>query len=487
MEEDKISKDSDEGKEGGGSTTSHYAASGTPIVRSSTPRPLPFLPALKTDLPHAPSSLRADFPARAPDAPPLPEEPAHAISADLLAEQILTQMPRPEPTTAETERISKGLANEFVWLFEYALDMDPVRLNRPERLDGSAFAYGPAMLKGHRLAFEGLDARSGRVLASLCEAQERQEAEVWGILYRVPRRYTRGNAGEMPLLDKVHLAETFVPVEVQVREPYRQREITCITYIASAATRQQVSQLPGERRQPDPDYCRRLLQIARRQKLPANYLRALEALVPPTIPAASPLPATPPEPHTEPLPALSVPQDLFRQMRRERTSEQGEIGLPVPPKRSGSPFARWQIAYPPDLARWLMVFACYISVLLLSVFVLAIFQGLHFWPEVFNEKFLPLGVPWYVLLYGMLGGCVSCLISLGRPAQRYPPPFVVLAWFMRPFLGAILGSFAYLVVSSGIVQFSVPPPQHFAFCSIVGGLAGLCEGKMFFWPIPARK
>jgi cation transport regulator ChaC len=478
MEENNLPADSNEAKDEKESAAYDYAAPGAPIVRSSTPRPLPFLLSTKTDLPLAPSASRADFPAEAPDAPPLPEEPVRGAS--VIAEQTPAQTPRPEPDSSDTELVARGSANEFVWLFEYGLDMDPVRLNRPERLDGSAFAYGPAMLKGYRLAFEGLDARSGQVLASLNEARNQPETEVWGILYRVPRRYTRGDGGEMPLLDKVHYAETFVPIEVQVREPYRQREVACVAYVASEATRQHIGQLALENRLPEPDYFKRLLQIARRQKLPASYLRTLEELVPPTIPAASPLPTTPPEQDTEPLAAVVINREALQSTRRERISEPVEMELPEQTKQSECRPGPWEIAYPAGLDRWLMTFAFYICLLLLATLVLAIFQGLNFWPNVFNNAFAPLGIPWYVLLYGVLGGCVSCMISLGRPTRKYPPTFVVLTWFMRPFLGAVLGSFAYLVLNSGAILVSAQPTQHFALCSAVGGLAGLCEGKLFF-------
>jgi cation transport regulator ChaC len=484
MEENNLPANSDEAKEEKEPTTYNYAAPGVPIVRSSTPRPLPFLLPAKTDLPLAPSTSRADFPAEAPDAPPLPEESVR--NASTIAEQTPVQTPLPENDPSDVELVSRGSANEFVWLFEYALDMDPVRLNRPERLDGSAFAYGPAMLKGYRLTFEGLDARTSQILASLSEARDQQETEVWGVLYRVPRRYTRGDAGEMPLLDKVHYSETFVPLEVQVREPYRQREVTCVTYVASEATRQHIQQLPLESRLPEPDYFKRLLQVARRQKLPASYLRSLEELVPPTIPAASPLPTTPPEQDTEPLPAFVINRESLQQMQREYTSTPVETEPSAPMKPRERRPGPWEIAYPAGLERWLMAFALYICLLLLCVLVLAVLQGLNFWPLVFHATFTPLGVPWYVLLYGLLGGCVSCMVSLGRPVRKYPPTFVVLTWFMRPFVGVVLGSFAYLVLNSGAILLSTQPVQHFALCSVVGGLAGLCEGKLFFRAAPTR-
>ena len=480
MEENNLSTNANEARDGKESTAYDFAAPGVPIVRSSTPRPMPFLIPAKTDLPLAPSNAQTDFPAQAPDAPPLPEEPVKS------ALPLVERTPHQEAEALDSEQTVKGSTNEFAWLFEYALDMDPVRLNRPERLDGSAFAYGPAMLKGYRIAFEGLDARTAQVLPSLSETRDQPEAEVWGILYRVPRRYTRGDAGEMPLLDKVHSAETFVPLEVQVREPYRQREVVCVTYVASEATRQHVHQLSLESRLPEPDYFKRLLQVARRQKLPASYLRSLEELLPPTIPAASPLPTTPPEQDTEPLPALVIKRENLQQTPPEYRSVPVETGLPASMKQSERRPGPWEIAHSVGLDRWLMAFALYISLLLLCVLILAVFQGLNFWPRVFNATFAPLGIPWYVLLYGVLGGCVSCMMSLGRPVRKYPPTFVVLTWFMRPFLGAVLGSFAYLVLNSGAILISTQPTQHFALCSVVGGLAGLCEGKLFFRAGPTR-
>ncbi len=485
MEENNTSADSEKPGSEEAEDGYNYAVPGAPIVRSSTPRPLPFPLPARTELPLPPTNARADFPAEAPEAPPLPEEPVRNTSAS--TGQSPFQATHQEADTTEGEPTSRGPVNEFVWLFEYALDMDPVRLNRPDRLDGSAFAYGPAMLKGYRLTFDGLDVRSGRVLASLSEARDQSNAEVWGVLYRVPRRYTRGDAGEMPLLDKVHYADTFVPTEVQVREPYRQREVTCITYVASATTRQQVSQLAPEKCQPEPDYFKRLLQVARRQKLPASYLRTLEELLPPTIPAASPLPTTPPEQNTEPLPAVVIDKKALQRPAPEKTSIDLSVSeTPVPQKPPAHRPGPWSSAYPAVAGGWLMAFALYICVLLLATLVLAIFQGLNFWPLVFNDAFTPLGIPWYVLLYGVLGGCVSCLVSLGRPVRKYPPAFVVLTWFMRPFFGAILGSLAYLILNSGAILLSTHPAQHFALCSAAGGLAGFCEGKLFVWRPPLR-
>ncbi len=464
MEEEKkrISEDA-AGDTQEASADAKYVAPGVPVVRTSTPRPGPFFIPAKTELPLAPSAPASDFPAQPPEAPPLPEEREKLEAAR--REGTTLQVPVPDAASMDAKQVRATSASEFIWLFEYALDMDPVQLNRPERLDGAAFAYGPALLKGYRLVFEGLDAH-GHVVASLGEApQAMPDAELWGVLYRVPRRFTRAETGEVALLDKVHGAGTFVPLEVRVREPYRQREISCLTYIASQEARRHVEQLPARERSPQPAYLKRLIQIARRQKLPTDYLDTLELLLASRAPGVVPI--TESEQDTEPLPAVLPGNHLQRSVPPAFLEAEPEVRSVHRPG-----------LYPVRTGRWLMAFALYLAVLVLCILILAVFQGLAFWPEVFNNAFTPLGVPWYVLLYGLLGGCVSCVISLNRLSPGNPPGFVVLTWFLRPFLGAILGAFAYLLLNSGAILLSSQPTQHFALCAIAGTLAGLAEGKL---------
>jgi hypothetical protein len=430
MEEKKETAEDAIGKARETSAQTTYVAPGVPIVRTSTPRPDPFFMPAKTTLPLGPAS---DFPTHPPEAPPLPEGEGEAAES-------------------EETRVAHRPADEFLWLFEYALDMDPDRLNRPDRLNGAAFVYGPAVLQGYRLVFEGLDTH-GHLHASLAPvSQDMPETGVWGVLYRVPVRLSRAEAGDIALLDKVHDPDTFVAEQVSVREPYRRREIVCLTYIATRTTRQQVAQLPVHERVPQPAYLKHLLQVARRQRLPGRYLATLERL----------LPCRTPELDTEPLPGVRADGSLQRNV----------LDSPSP-------------AY---AERWLLAFVLYLAALLLCTLGLAVLQGLAFWPEIFNDAFTPLGVPWYVLLYGLLGGCMSCVISLNRLAGR-PPGFVVLTWFLRPFLGAILGAFAYLLLTSGAFLISSRPVQHFALYALVGALAGLGEGKFLpggkRWRAPA--
>jgi cation transport regulator ChaC len=438
MEEKKKTSEDATGNEQEASADTQYVAPGVPIVRSSTPRPGPFFIPAKTELPLAPSAPVADFPAQPPEAPPLPEDGGKAL-------------PPPAPGADPP-------AGEFLWLFEYALDMDPVHLNRPDRLNGAAFAYGPALLKGYQLVFEGLDAQ-GHVIASLTAAPEDLAgAQTWGVLYRVPRRLTRAEGGEVPLLERAHGVGVFVAQEVRVREPHRQRDISCLTYVATRDTRQRIEQLPAPARVPQPAYLKRLLQVARRQNLPTSYLETLERLLSVSTPAGAAL--APVEQDTEPLQTVRSLRNLRRKAPYALSEE--------------SPGLESSLVH---TERWLVAFVLYLAALLLCTFMLAVLQGLAFWPGVFNDGFTPLGVPWYVLLYGLLGGCMSCLILLNRLAGS-PPGFVVLTWFLRPFLGAILGAFAYLALTSGAVLLSTQPAQHFALCALAGALAGLSEGKI---------
>jgi hypothetical protein len=440
--------------------------SGMTIVRTNTPRLLPFsLVSTKTRLPLSPSLAQAQFPGEPPEAPPLPED-------TIMDTRKTERTPHvPQISQPELEGALRSVTNEFIWLFEYALDMDPVHLNRPERLNGLAFAYGPAALKGYRLVFEGLDAGTGQVLASLDYVQDEPETVVWGLLYRVPRRLTKSTDNGTSLLDRVHNPETFVPIEVQVQDVYRPREITCVTYVASETTRQQVCQLPPESRIPEPDYLQHLLQIALRQKLPTSYVQALEKLEQPSVPTVISLPTTQPEQNTEPIPALKAEEET-----QEKANLLAEATGALTTKEGCS--GSW---HTPDLAssgRWLIVFAIYVSLLLIATLILTIEQELTLGNTTWKSGITPPGTLWYVFLYGLSGGCASCLISLGRPRRVYPPTFVLLSWFARPFLGGFLGILAYLILNSGLLLISNQPVQHLALCSIAGALAGLCEGRI---------
>jgi len=61
---------------------------------------------------------------------------------------------------------------------------------------------------------------------------------------------------------------------------------------------------------------------------------------------------------------------------------------------------------------WLITFSLYLAGLVLLLLFLAVLQGIGVARGTLLDGFVPLGVPWQVLIYGLLGGCVSCLVSL---------------------------------------------------------------------------
>jgi hypothetical protein len=93
--------------------------------------------------------------------------------------------------------------------------------------------------------------------------------------------------------------------------------------------------------------------------------------------------------------------------------------------------------------RWLMAFALYLAGLVLVLLLLAVVEGIGVARGTFLVgRFTPLGVPWQVLVYGLLGGCISCIVSLSNMRRASDPPlFIMITWFTRPFVGSLLAVF----------------------------------------------
>lgn len=372
---------------------------------------------------------------------PQPAVPAELDIKESAVPDVTIEQATPLPLPSKPEP-----PNEFIWLFEYGLEMDATFLNDRERLNGSAHLYGPAVLKGYRISFDVVGSSAGQVVATIQPSHE-YGAAIWGVLYRIPRRLIESPDDEPPLLDKIHSAPYFEPLDVVVYEPYRKRELTCITYIAAALARQQFHLLPPEQQDIDAWYAKHLLENARQHKLPGEYLQELLIR---TASKGETRP-TPLEQNTEPLAVVMGKTDA-------QASTKTTSGTPPVAHRN----------------RWSMAFAVYLLVLLLAALSLAVIQEVS---TIFTAHFAPLGVPWVVLLFGLLGGCISCIIMLGRQHAANPPGFVVVAWFARPYIGAILAALAYLLLNSGI--FALPGNAGHALFSLIAALAGLCEGWLF--------
>lgn len=400
----------------------------------------------------------AAFPTKAPTAPPLPEECEEDGGQAI-------NMVEATPLPLQGQGFDEG-APEFMWLFEYGLEMDSAVLNAPEKLDGAALYYGPAVLKGYRVALDAIETAEGKPLPTLLPDGGR-DTTVWGVLYRVPTRLTKRGEGGVSQLDAVHFAAPPAPLfssrTVVVHESYRGRAVACTTYMATPAALEQFHRRQGEHI--DTAFAQRLLEIARQRALPDEYVQRLcsqaEKLAgePPAAPAQATTsekpvaPAPGQEQDTEPLQVLAD---------RDKAPAETETDMVAGQPHGG-----------------MMAFAVYLATLLLLVLALAVLQGMGLADAVFTASFTPLGIPWFILVYGLLGGCVSSIISLGRRGLAAPPPFVLITWFTRPFIGALLAMLAYLLLNSGLLALNGSASQHAALFSLLAGLAGLAEGWLF--------
>jgi hypothetical protein len=437
-------------------------APGVPIVRGSTPRPLTMGQLLSADgqLLYMPVNETQDlpgFPVKAPSAPPLPEELGERGEGS--SSQTITPLPQPGPAKS-----SSGDEQEFIWLFEYALEMDSVVLNSPDRLDGLALLYGPAMLRGYSLLFGKIAGRDDqemnrRTIATIVPGPD-PAAEVWGVLYRVPQHLTQPVGSKPPMLSVAHSAvaplNMFRPAQTVVREIYHGREVSCITYVATDMVRRQLLPLTLHQSGEDALFIQRLLTIARRQKLPEDYLNTyLSHLMLTTSNPKSERPAeTALVQNTDPLPAL--PNTFVVPVSDHEV--QKSLIRPGP---------------------WLIVFAVYLVLLLLAIFVLAALQGMGMLSSRLSTNLYFLGVPWLMLAYGLIGGCISCLSRLGQLNRVNPPIFVVITWFTRPFIGALLALLVYLLLTSGIFILGKTIGSHLAVFLLAAALSGFCEGWIF--------
>jgi hypothetical protein len=221
-------------------------------------------------------------------------------------------------------------------------------------------------------------------------------------------------------------------------------------------------------------YVQRVSTLARKLGLPETYLAQYTQF-------AQPVAAARPERHTERVPITTMvrveqdtePLPALREV--SGVSEMGEVGkTPL--------FVRVEDTArepEPSASPWLIVFAVYLVVELLIVLAFAVMQAMGFGNTIITGGLTLLGVPWMILVYGLLGGCISCLISLGRLRMTRPPVFVIITWFTRPYVGAALALLSYLFLTSGFFLFDRSAGRHDAFFLLIGALAGLCESRIF--------
>ncbi|GAC1500309.1 MAG: hypothetical protein NVS2B12_07470 [Ktedonobacteraceae bacterium] len=475
---------------------------GVPIVRGNTPRPLSFNSMISASnqlmgIQQVNSGAIPTFPTQAPSAPPLPEEVSDEGDESFLALPDTLSMSKPVP--ANPIVISNSSAamgqHDLIWLFEYGLEMDIALLNSPERLHGHALPAGPAVLRGYKVAFgaQYICGNTGPTIMAI-EPSSEPDAEVWGVLYQVPYRFYQPGESGSSLLDTIHAAITpqnfFKGVQVVVYDIERDRDVTSIVYVATSAAREQLNLVSADQWEGDSSFSQRLAAIARRHRLPEHYVRQYDAFAfqnsLPNLPSPPDLAGGPAaddanEPALAPAntPALdkrdraSVPPSHGRTFLTANNSQHSFVAQASQTSSQTSAHAN----------RWLTIFSLYLVGLLLFALVFAGLQSLGLGHRLVANQFNPLGVPWLVLMYGLLGGCVSCIVTLGRFRTTDPPLFIIISWFTRPFIGAILAILAFLLLTSGIFAFDGSPgsiTHHMTLFWLVGALAGFAESWIFF-------
>jgi len=157
--------------------TEIFVAPGVPVVRGNTPKPLSLrgyssgMEQSQTAQPSGRDTASVPvFPMEAPVAPPLPEESEGERNNAVGAIESSTV------SHASRSDVTSKSASEFVWLFEYGLEMNAALLNSPERLNGLALQYGPAVLKSYRITFNAVEPRSGQLVVNIRPASDQQDS-----------------------------------------------------------------------------------------------------------------------------------------------------------------------------------------------------------------------------------------------------------------------------------------------------------------------
>ena len=458
---------------------------GIPIVRGNTPRPLSFNTMISSTgqferVQQVNSESLPVFPTQAPMAPPLPEEPdEHEEDASIAQPETasVSNVGLSDPASISNQLAFASGSDDFIWLFEYGLEMDASILNSPERLHGLALPYGPGMLNGYKMKFgaQYIRGSTGPTIVAIEPCYE-PGARVWGMLYSIPRSLAEPNGAEPSLLDTIHAAITpqnfFRGVQVVVHEIQYDRDVTSLVYVATETAYQQLKLVSADQWAGDSSFSQRMASIVHKQGLPERSTHQYETLSSPhaqsgasvldSVGTSSPSPTAsslPDEHNTEPLPAFG------ERMLLAKNSVQHSLVSQVDPSTN----------------RWLIIFSLYLASLLLISLTFAALQGLGVGHKLVTSQFAPLGAPWLVLMYGLLGGCVSCIVTLGRFRANTTPVFIIISWFTRPFVGAILAILAYLLLTCGLFSFGGnTSSQHMPLFLLTGALAGFGESWIFF-------
>lgn len=160
-------------------------------------------------------------------------------------------------------------------LFQYGSNMNPARLNGPERLNGAAEPIGVAILDGWGIRFDLFSKCNDCAVTDIVQSTDET---VFGVLFEVPHELLITPSGGRSRMDEVEGARPdgnsnyTRELRYVIRE---EKQVQCHTYVGTRPGRQRYLKLTPQERRVSKDYFNHLLIGAKRFGLPNSYIKYL--------------------------------------------------------------------------------------------------------------------------------------------------------------------------------------------------------------------
>jgi len=159
----------------------------------------------------------------------------------------------------------------YVKLFQYGSNMNPTRLNAPQRLDGRAKSIGVARLDGWGIRFDLYSVTNGCAVTDIIPARDEYTL---GVLYDVPTPFVIARRGERSRMDKIEGANADGSGNYErqlIRVTFKSKSVVAITYVGTPMGRKKFDSKSIGERQVTQGYFANLEVGAKRFRLPQKY------------------------------------------------------------------------------------------------------------------------------------------------------------------------------------------------------------------------
>jgi Gamma-glutamyl cyclotransferase, AIG2-like len=163
------------------------------------------------------------------------------------------------------------MARGYVKLFQYGSNMNPTRLNAPQRLDGRAKSIGVARLDGWGIRFDLYSVTNKCAVTDIIPAKDEY---VLGVLYDVPIPFVVARRAEPSRMDKIEgvKADGIGNYKRQIiRVTTRGGPVDAITYVGTTVGRKKFVSKTMREKQVSHEYFGNLQAGAKKFRLPKEY------------------------------------------------------------------------------------------------------------------------------------------------------------------------------------------------------------------------